>query len=88
MLCMFEVFLVPGPRAEGTQLFSDELIELTKAQVMTPEQAEAAGFQGLPADPQGRKRVFVACAPTHAKLIHTRLEGSAIVGAFRMHEVG
>ena len=87
MLTLFEVFVVPGPKAEGTSLLSAEVIELTKAQVMTPEEAEALGFSGLPADPQNRKRVFVACSPTHARMIHARLEGSALVGAFRMHEV-
>jgi hypothetical protein len=87
MLCLFEVFLTPGPQADGETLLSEEVMGLTQAQVMTPEEAEAAGFHGLPEDPQGRKRVFIACAPKDARMIHTRLEGSAIVGAFRLHEV-
>jgi 1,6-anhydro-N-acetylmuramate kinase len=88
MFTLFEVFLVPGPQAEGMKILSDEVLELTQAQVMTPEQAEAVGFHGIPEDPEGRKRVFIACAPTHARLIHSRLESSAVVGAFRLHDVG
>ena len=87
MLCLFEVFLAPGPAAERDQLLSDEVIELTQAQIMTPEEAEAVGFHGLPEDPEGRKRVFIAVAPRDSRLVHTRLEASAAVGAFRMHEV-
>ena len=86
MLCLFEIFLAPGPR-ESDQLLSDEIMETTQAQIMTPEQAEAVGFHGIPEDPQGRKRVIIAVAPRDARLIHTRLEASAAVGAYRMHEV-
>lgn len=86
MLCLFEVYLVPGPH-QSDELLSPELLESTQAQVMTPEQAAAVGFQGLPDDPQGRKRVFIAVGPRDARLIHSRLEASAAVGAFRMHEV-
>jgi 1,6-anhydro-N-acetylmuramate kinase len=88
MFTLFEVFLVPGPQAEGAPILSDEVLELTKAQIMTPEQAQAVGFHGIPEDPEGRKRLFVACTPSHAKLIHSRLEASHLVGAFRLHDVG
>jgi hypothetical protein len=87
MLCLFEVFLTPGPHAEGEQLLSDEVMEMTQAQIMTPEEAEAVGLHGIPEDPQGRKRVFVACSPRDQRLIHSRLEGSNAVAAFRLHEV-
>ncbi|MBW2529171.1 MAG: hypothetical protein JRI23_33655 [Deltaproteobacteria bacterium] len=86
MLCLFEVFVVPGPRATDP-LLSEEIMEHTQAQVMTPEQAEAVGFHGIPEDPEGRKRVFIAVSPRDARLVHTRLEASAAVGAFKMHEV-
>jgi len=88
MMTLFEVFLAPGPKAGGSQLLSDEVLEMTKAQVMTPEEAQAVGFHGLPEDPEGRARVFIACSPSHARLIHTRLETSHLVSAFRIHEVG
>lgn len=88
MMVLFEVFLAPGTNPEVTPLLSDEVMELTKAQVMTPEQAEAVGFQGLPADPQGRKRLFVVCAQKDARMVHTRLESSVLCAAFRMHDVG
>ena len=88
MMVLFEVFLAPGLQPEGTPLLSDEVVELTKAQVMTPEQAEAVGFQGIPEDPQGRKRLFVACAAKDARLVHSRLEASALCSAFRMHDIG
>lgn len=86
MLHLFEVFLVSGPHA-ADPLLSDEIMEHTQAQVMTPEEAEAVGFHGIPADPEGRKRVFIAVSPRDSRLVHTRLEASAAVGAFRMHEV-
>lgn len=87
MICLFEVFLTPGPKAEGDTLLSDEIMQHTHAQVMTPEEAEAVGFHGIPEDPQGRKRLFIAVAPGDARLIHTRLEATAVVAAFRMHQV-
>jgi hypothetical protein len=87
MLVLFEVFLAPGHGVETNPILSDEVIELTQAQVMTPEQAEAVGFSGLPEDPAGRARLFIAVAPKDSRLIHTRLEGSHIVSAFRIHEV-
>jgi hypothetical protein len=86
MLCLFEIFLVPGPH-ESDALLSDEIMEHTQAQVMTPEEADAVGFKGIPEDPEGRKRVFVAVSPRDSRLILSRLEASAAVGAFRMHEV-
>jgi len=86
MLVMFEVFLAPGPGVEP--VLSEEVVALTQAQVMTPEQAEAVGFHGLPDDPAGRKRLFIAVAPKDSRLVHTRLESSHLVSAFRIHEVG
>ena len=88
MMVIFEVFLAPGTNPEVTPLLSDEVLELTQAQVMTPEQAEAVGFAGLPADPEGRRRLFVACAQKDARLVHTRLESSVLCAAFRIHDVG
>jgi hypothetical protein len=85
MLVLFEVFLAPGPGVDP--ILSDEVVELTQAQVMTPEQAEAVGFSGLPDDPAGRKRLFIAVAPKDSRLIHTRLEASHLVSAFRIHDV-
>ena len=87
MICLFEVFLTPGPKAEGETLLSDELMEHTQAQIMTPAEAEAVGFHGIPEDPEGRQRLFVAVSPRDARLVHTRLEANGSVAAFRMHEV-
>ena len=86
MLCLFEVFLVPGPGA-SEPLLSEEIMDHTQAQIMTPEEADAVGFKGIPEDPQGRKRVFVAVSPRDSRLVHSRLEANASVGAFRMHEI-
>jgi hypothetical protein len=45
---VFSVKLAPGRTDED--LFSEEVLEETQAQVMTPEQAKALGFSGFPDD--------------------------------------
>jgi hypothetical protein len=49
---VFTVQLVPGKDHEN--LLSDEILEETKAQIMTTEQATALGFEGFPDDPSLR----------------------------------
>ena len=80
---LFEVFLVPG--GDASQLLSAEILEETGAQIMTPEEAELVGLQGLPEDPQGRLRKSIACSPSDERLVASRLEAHAAVGSFRLH---
>ena len=41
---------------------------------------------GIPADPKGRPRMFIACKPSDERFITTRLEANADVAEFRVHE--
>jgi hypothetical protein len=85
MHVMFECFLAPG--ASGENLVTAETLADTQAQVMTPEEAVAVGFSGLPDDPQGRQRRFIVCTQTDARRIQGQLEMNSEVAAFRMHEI-
>jgi len=84
MWTLFEVFLVPGTTGDG--LLTEETVEETAAQVMSPEQAEAVGFQGLP-DRPGYERRLVVCNHSHARRIQHALEASVQVGQFEVHHV-
>ena len=83
---LFEVFLSPGTTKDG--LLSADVLQETGAQVFTAAEAAFVGFEGLPQDDSGDARVFVACGPSDAGFIHSRLEGSAGVARFKMHDVG
>jgi hypothetical protein len=83
---LFELFLAPG-RA-GTPILSDEILEATGARVFSPEEAEIVGLEGIPADPEGHERMFIACRPADERLIATRLDHSAAVARYRLHELG
>ncbi len=82
---LFEVFL--GPGGKDKPLFSDELLKETGAQVFSSAEAELVGLEGIPDDPEGRDRLFVACSPTEERLIHTRLEANQDVASFKLHDL-
>lgn len=82
---LFEVFITN--EWDRDTLLSAEVLEMTGAQVFSAQEAELVGFEGIPEDPEGRARVFVACAPSHEQLIASRLETSAGVDAFRLHRL-
>ena len=84
---LYEVFLVPGAHPASEEVLSPEVLDETKAQVMTPEQAETVGFHGIPEDPQGRPRLFIACGETDGRMVQTRLEASNLVAQYRLHYV-
>ncbi len=87
-MTLFEVFVVSGELAiVKEKLLSEEVIQETNAQVMTQDEAAAVGFAGIPDDPEGRPRLFVACGERDARLIHTRLEASPLCGAFKIHNL-
>jgi hypothetical protein len=85
MMVVFEVFLAPG--ADADVLLSAETKKETGAVVMTIAEAEAVGFAGMPADPEGRDRRLIAVRKADAPWIHRALETSEMVGGFRMFEV-
>jgi len=82
---MFEVYLAPGATGEG--MFTQETLDDTMAQMMTPEQAKAVGFDGLPEPPDGVNALFVVVAKRDERRIHNALEASAQAAQFQMHEV-
>ena len=84
MWTLFEVFLVPG--ALGGELLTQETLDDTQAQVMTPEEAAKVGFQGIPERP-GTQRQLIVCKHSTAGRIQNALEASAQVGQFQVHHV-
>ncbi len=85
MMVVFEVFLTAG--ADADNLLTPETRTETGAVLMTLAEAEAVGFAGMPADPEGRDRRLIAVRKADAKWIHRALEASEIVGSFRMFDV-
>jgi hypothetical protein len=83
MLTVFEVHLVPGSDASG--LLSPEILNETKAQVMTVAEAKAVGFGGLP--DLGPNVRLIAINKRDAQWIQRALERSDIVSGFKIHEV-
>jgi hypothetical protein len=85
MHVMIELYLAPSASAEG--LFTQETLDDTQAQIMTPEQAAAVGLQGLPDDPEGRSRLLVVVGKADERRILNVLEASPEVTNFRVHDV-
>ena len=85
MHVMIELYLAPSASGEG--LFTQETLDDTQAQIMTPEQAVAVGLKGLPADPEGRSRLLVVVGKTDERRILNVLEASPEVTNFRVHDV-
>ena len=83
---LFEVFVVEG--RDTSNLLSAEVIEATGAAVMTPEEAAFVGLEGIPEDPEGRKRLLIAFNPTGERLIASRLEAHDAVASFKLHMLG
>ncbi len=82
---LFEVFVREGSGRD--QVISPEVIEQTGAQVFSQAEADFVGLEGIPDDPEGRERLFIACSPTDARFITTRLEGNEAVAGFKLHEM-
>jgi hypothetical protein len=81
-MIVFEVHLVAGH--DGSGLLSEEMLEDTKAQVMTVAEAAAVGFSGVPDDPQIR---LVAVAEKDQRFVGAALERSAAVTGYKPHQV-
>jgi hypothetical protein len=82
---LYEVFLATGHSA--SEIMSQEVMNETGAQVFTAQEAALVGLEGIPDDPLGRPRIFIACAPADAQFIATRLEASAAVASFSLHDL-
>lgn len=85
MMTVFEVYLAPG--TAGADLLTAEVMSETGAQVMTLQEAELVGFQGLKTlDGAGDVRL-IAVRARDAAWIHRCLETSGAVASFRAHQV-
>lgn len=82
MIIVFEVHLAPGRSSDD--FLSAELLEETHAQVMTPAEARAVGFQGIPDDPNVR---LVAVSHGDRGFMRGALERAHDVVGFRAHDV-
>jgi hypothetical protein len=82
MIIVFEVHLVPGRSSD--EFLSAEALAETQAQVMTPAEARAVGFEGVPDDPNVR---LVAVAARDKGFVQGALERAHDVVGFRAHEV-
>ncbi len=80
---LFEVFLNAG--VDGKSLLTAEALETTGAQLFSPAEAEMVGLEGIPADPKGRPRMFIACRPSDERFITSRLEANSGVAEFKVH---
>lgn len=79
---MFEVHLTAG--SEGKDLLSAEVMQETQAQVMTPAEAKALGFEGFPEDVNLR---LVAVAEKDQRWVEKALERAPDVTGYRAHTV-
>lgn len=82
MIIVFEVHLAPGRSSD--EFLSAELRDETGAQVMSPAEARAVGFDGVPDDPNVR---LVAVAARDKGFVQGALERAHDVTGFRAHEV-
>jgi len=86
MLAIFEVYLARGKSSDD--LLSAEMLRDTQAQIMTVEEAEKVGFQGLqPVAGAGEIRL-IAVSRRDAPWVHRSLEQNEAVASFRVHDVG
>ncbi len=82
---LFEVFLSPG--ANASALLTEEAIQASGAQIFSEQEAELVGLEGIPDNPSGETRVFIACGNGDERFVATRLEAAAGVARYRLHEV-
>jgi hypothetical protein len=85
MLIVFEVIIARGE--DSNTFLSDDVLEETKAQIMTIDEARAVGFTRAEPRMDGLEVRMVAVAERDARFIQSRLEGSSMVQSFRAHEI-
>ncbi len=82
MIVLIELHLAPGTH---TLKLSEEMLRETQAKPMTPEEAKAAGFVGLPPGPEGVEVRCLAVEERDARWVLNALEASPDVSSFRVH---
>ena len=81
-MIVFEVHMNPG--SDGKDLLSAEVLAETKAQIMTPAEAKAIGFDGFPEDPN---LSLIAVTERDERWIEKALERAHDVRGYRAHRV-
>jgi hypothetical protein len=85
MLTVFLVVVARGQDADA--ILSEEVQKETGAQVLTMEAARARGFTVTGADDGGLELRVVAVPERERRFVQARLEASAAVASFTVHEV-
>lgn len=83
MLNLFVAHLTPG--ADPSKILSAETVSDTGAAVMTPAEAKAVGFDGLPEFP-GNVALIVVKQIDRGRILNS-LEASPLVAQFAVHDV-
>jgi hypothetical protein len=86
MLMVFEVHHVAN--LDPNDIISEEVRNETMAQIMTPAEARAVGFQGARDAEPGRGLTYIACSKRDAQFIQNRLEANEAVTGFATHDIG
>ena len=81
-MIVFEVHLTPG--SDDKDLLSAEVLQETKAQIMTATEAKAIGFDGFQDDPNLR---LVAVEDKDERWVEKALERAHQVSGYRAHRV-
>ena len=84
MHLLFEVYLVPGAKAE--QLLTQETLEDTKARIMTRPELEAEGFGGIKDDPRDRDRRYIVIRRSDHNRIANWLDTHQEVTGYQVHD--
>lgn len=83
-MVVFEVIVAPG--SDPSAILSEQIKKETQAQVMTPAEARAVGFNGIPERP-GHEVRLIAVRKVDASWIHRALETNEAVARFQMFDV-
>jgi hypothetical protein len=85
MLTVFEVIL-DAARDRNHPILSEETVQETSAQVMTPDEARHVGLGDFGAPTPGREKLLIAVNARDARWIQAALERSAAVTGYKIHE--
>lgn len=85
MLVVFAVYLAKGHGDD--ELISEEMLQHSKAQVMSLAQAERVGFRGIHPHPSGGDVQVIVARKQDVSWIQRRLDSNAWVQQFDMAEV-
>jgi hypothetical protein len=84
MQTVFEAIVDRGQDPDS--LLSQEVLQETGAEVLTPAQAAARGFSPIQADAQGREVRLIVVPSRDAQFVQRRLEANHAVVAFRQRD--